>query len=547
MLSDADRTALGWQLVSFESRRTRALRRRGSSATSRSTALGQCLRDVPCGAGCDADRSCGDPVAVRLDGLVRPLLLLEEIERGLRSLPGRRCSERLASAVGVEAALEALVLALNGPMTAAPVRGLAVSPPETKRGDVLDSCSLSSPSNDGMPPPPPFTFWTASSKDGLASSRFGPTTVRPRAPRRCGSCQPPPRRTRSRRARPLPSRRIFPPAARNEERGRALGRQRSELIVQGVWRYPGEADGRLLFGDTHMTRFSRSARRDGTRGSFGAAASTRRLARIARFVARRGIPGVTAPRCRRRGRRTRAELLKGRGARVVTVELSSAMTTSRRLAGDDGVGDRVGARLTSRPGQTRFHRVDVVVMNRVVAATRTTSSCSGRCGPADVCSLQLSQETWWTRLGRDRERRPRGSPMRLPLVRPHSPPAPRRTVEANGFRLAYEHEGALWRVAGFEALRLSGTMQGYDGHMAVEARARSMRRSCARLPDPPAGDQRGSRLRTSTRVTSQKRARSGRDDPVLRDSYGNVHRGVYALASGLRRRSRARATGSRAS
>ena len=32
----------------------------------------------------------------------------------------------------------------------------------------------------------------------------------------------------------------------------------------------------------------------------------------------------------------------------------------------------------------------------------------------------------------------------------HPPAALVATVEQHGFRLAYEHEGVLWRVAGFE-------------------------------------------------------------------------------------------------
>src|SRR5918992_5893168 len=56
-----------------------------------------------------------DPVAVRPDGIVVQLLLVEEVERGLRSFAVGDVAEGLAATVGVEAAFEPLRVGLERP------------------------------------------------------------------------------------------------------------------------------------------------------------------------------------------------------------------------------------------------------------------------------------------------------------------------------------------------------------------------------------------------------------------------------------------------
>src|SRR5215210_6078558 len=67
------------------------------------------------------------------------------------------------------------VFGLNGPVTAIPSAAVPLLSPETNSATSWISCSLSCPSNDGIPPPPLFTFCSTWSTDGSSSSRFGPT------------------------------------------------------------------------------------------------------------------------------------------------------------------------------------------------------------------------------------------------------------------------------------------------------------------------------------------------------------------------------------
>ena len=196
----------------------------------------------------------------------------------------------------------------------------------------------------------------------------------------------------------------------------------------------------------------RAARRDARLFRRRGLDSTAR--RIARFVARRGVPGLTALDVGGGVGALGLELIKGGAAQVLTAELSSGYDrVAAELAEAEGAGDRVERRVLDFATQADdLPRVDVVVMNRVVCCypdyERLLGAAAGRAGR--ILAFSFPKETWWTRLGS------MIANAVLALRRcgfrsfVHPPAALVATVEGHGFRLAYEHEGALWRVAGFE-------------------------------------------------------------------------------------------------
>ncbi len=176
--------------------------------------------------------------------------------------------------------------------------------------------------------------------------------------------------------------------------------------------------------------------------------------RIARFVARRGIPGATALDVGGGVGALGLELIKGGAARVVTVELSSGYDrVAGELASAEGAGDRVERRVLDFATQAgELPLVDVVVMNRVVCCYPDYETLLGAAaGRANrLLAFSFPKETWWTRGGSLIANAVLG--LRRCDFRSfvHPPAALIATAEAHGFQLAYEHEGALWRVAGFE-------------------------------------------------------------------------------------------------
>lgn len=176
--------------------------------------------------------------------------------------------------------------------------------------------------------------------------------------------------------------------------------------------------------------------------------------RIARFVARRGIPGATALDVGGGVGGLGLELIKGGAGRVVTVELSSGYDEiAAELARVEGVGDRVERRVLDFAARAdELPQVEVVVMNRVVCCYPDYEQLLGAAaGRADrLLAFSFPKETWWTRLGSVLANAALG--LRRCDFRSfvHPPAALVATVEQHGFRLAYEHEGVLWRVAGFE-------------------------------------------------------------------------------------------------
>jgi magnesium-protoporphyrin O-methyltransferase len=176
--------------------------------------------------------------------------------------------------------------------------------------------------------------------------------------------------------------------------------------------------------------------------------------RIVRFVARRGIPGATAIDVGGGVGVLGLELVKAGAEHVTTVELSSGYDDiATALARTAGVEERVDRRvLDFAAAAEELPGADVVVLNRVVCCypdydglLRAAARRSQR-----LVAFSFPRRTWWTRLGitfgnwilRLRRCEFRGYV--------HPPPALFASVEREGFALAYEHEGLLWQVAGFE-------------------------------------------------------------------------------------------------
>ena len=148
------------------------------------------------------------------------------------------------------------------------------------------------------------------------------------------------------------------------------------------------------------------------------------------------------------------ELLKAGAARVLTVELSGAYDeTAAELARQAGAEGRIERRVADFAQQAdQLPRAEVVDMHRVVCCypdyNSLLAAATGRAERLLVVSFPRS--TWWTRGGSKLVNlilRQRGCDFRSYI---HPPDALFAAVERHGFRLEYEHEGALWCVAGFE-------------------------------------------------------------------------------------------------
>ncbi len=148
------------------------------------------------------------------------------------------------------------------------------------------------------------------------------------------------------------------------------------------------------------------------------------------------------------------ELLRAGAARALTVELSGAYDqTAAELASQAEVEDRVERRVADFAQEAdELPRANVVVMHRVVCCypdhDSLLAAAAGRAERLLVFSFPRS--TWWTRAGSKFVNlilRQRGCDFRSFI---HPPDALIAAGERHGFRLEYEHEGMLWRVAGFE-------------------------------------------------------------------------------------------------
>ena len=148
------------------------------------------------------------------------------------------------------------------------------------------------------------------------------------------------------------------------------------------------------------------------------------------------------------------ELLKAGAERAITVELSSAYdATATALAREAGAEDRVERRAVDfADAAEEFPEADVVVMHRVVCCypdgEELVAAAAGR--TRRLLAFSFPRRTWWTRLGAS------GGNVFLAARRMeyrgfiHRPDRLYKAAESAGLTVAWEHDGALWRIAGFE-------------------------------------------------------------------------------------------------
>jgi 2-polyprenyl-3-methyl-5-hydroxy-6-metoxy-1,4-benzoquinol methylase len=175
--------------------------------------------------------------------------------------------------------------------------------------------------------------------------------------------------------------------------------------------------------------------------------------RITGFVARRGVAGSVLDVGGGNGV-LGIELLKAGAERAITVELSSSYdTTATELAREAGVQDRVERRVVDFADAAEgFPEADVVVMHRVVCCypdgEALVSAAAGRA--RRLLAFSFPRRTWWMRAG--------ASAVNVYLAARsmeyrsfiHRPDRLFRAAESAGLTAAWEHDGALWRLAGFE-------------------------------------------------------------------------------------------------
>jgi cyclopropane fatty-acyl-phospholipid synthase-like methyltransferase len=196
----------------------------------------------------------------------------------------------------------------------------------------------------------------------------------------------------------------------------------------------------------------RLARRDAQRYRRKGLDGTAR--RLFGFLARRRVDGATVLDVGGGVGAIGLELLKAGAERAVTIELSHGYDDEAAgLAREAGVEGRVERRaLDFAEASADLPAAEVVVMHRVVCCypdyEALLDAASSRAGRLLVFSFPRS--TWWTRAGNGIANllvRFRSSAFKSYV---HPPAALIGTVERHGFRLAAEHQGALWRMAGFE-------------------------------------------------------------------------------------------------
>jgi 2-polyprenyl-3-methyl-5-hydroxy-6-metoxy-1,4-benzoquinol methylase len=175
--------------------------------------------------------------------------------------------------------------------------------------------------------------------------------------------------------------------------------------------------------------------------------------RISGFVARRGVAGTVLDVGGGNGT-LGLELLKTGAERAITVELSSSYdATATELAQEAGVEDRVERRVVDfADAAGEFPEADVVVMHRVVCCypegEALVAAAAGRA--RRLLAFSFPRRTWWTRLG--------ASAVNVFLAARrmeyrsfiHRPDRLFAAAESAGLVAAWEHDGPLWRIAGFE-------------------------------------------------------------------------------------------------
>jgi 2-polyprenyl-3-methyl-5-hydroxy-6-metoxy-1,4-benzoquinol methylase len=175
--------------------------------------------------------------------------------------------------------------------------------------------------------------------------------------------------------------------------------------------------------------------------------------RIAGFVARRGVAGSVLDIGGGNGV-LGLELVKAGAERAITVELSSAYdATATKLAREAGVEDRMERRVVDfADAAEEFPEADVVVMHRVVCCypdgEALVAAAAGRA--RRLLAFSFPRRTWWMRFGAaavNAYLAARSMEYRSFIHRPNRLLA---AAENAGLTAAWEHDGALWRIAGFE-------------------------------------------------------------------------------------------------
>ena len=175
--------------------------------------------------------------------------------------------------------------------------------------------------------------------------------------------------------------------------------------------------------------------------------------RIAGFVARRGVAASVLDVGGGNGV-LGLELLKAGAERAITVELSSSYdTTATDLAREAGVEDRMERRIVDfADAVEEFPEADVVVMHRVVCCypdgEALVAAAAGRA--RRLLAFSFPRRAWWTRVGASAVNAYLAARSMEYRSFIHSPDRLLTAAESAGLTAVWEHDGPLWRIAGFE-------------------------------------------------------------------------------------------------
>ena len=176
--------------------------------------------------------------------------------------------------------------------------------------------------------------------------------------------------------------------------------------------------------------------------------------RIVGYVARNGVEGATVLDVGGGNGTLGLELLKAGAGRVITTELSSSYDeTAAQLAAEAGFGDRAERRvLDFAEAADELPEADVVVMHRVVccypdgvALAEAAASRARR-----LLAFTFPRRSWWLRAGAGLVNLWLAARRMEFRSYVHSPEQLIAAAERQGLRLTSEHEGTVWRIAGFE-------------------------------------------------------------------------------------------------
>jgi 2-polyprenyl-3-methyl-5-hydroxy-6-metoxy-1,4-benzoquinol methylase len=175
--------------------------------------------------------------------------------------------------------------------------------------------------------------------------------------------------------------------------------------------------------------------------------------RIVGFVARRGVASSVLDVGGGNGV-LGLELLKAGAERAIIVELSSSYdATATELAREAGVEARVERRAVDfADAAEEFPEADVVVMHRVVCCypdgEALVSAAAGRA--RRLLAFSVPRRTWWTRVGAAAANAYLAARSMEYRSFIHRPDRLFAAAERAGLTAVWEHDGALWRLAGFE-------------------------------------------------------------------------------------------------